>query len=233
MLQNGGESGVTAVVGPVGVENAQLGLGGVAALVAEVVHHLSEVVGIHRQPPLLAERCQVGLGHIGESVERGERLYVGVLNLLQLRQVFLPCLHGVDVVMANASQVGIANRIVEQQQAGTANLDIRLRVNQMDAIHGRRGALVELSGNELDGQIALSRKVAAVGYGVGYPLAKNAVAALLQQLGGETEQVVDAEVTQLLEMELQVLVEFLTQALCLDAERFFLFDKDTIVSHSW
>ncbi len=101
----------------------------------------------------------------------------------------------------------------------------------MHAINRRRGTLVELPGDELHGKIPLACEVALVSNGVRYTLAKDAVTALLQQFWRESEQVIDAEVAQLLQVELQVLVEFLTQALCLNAERFFFLDKDTIVCH--
>ncbi len=129
MLQNGRKSGVAAVVRPVGVQDTKFGLGRVAVLVAEVFHHLAQVVRIHCQPPLLAEGRKIRLSHVGESVQRGERFDVGVLNLLQAGQVFLPCFYGIDIVMAYAGKILIAERVVEDEQAGTTNLNSRLRVN--------------------------------------------------------------------------------------------------------
>ena len=53
-LQLGGEGRMAAVVAPIGVEDAQLGLIGIAPLGTEIFHHLAQVVGIHRQPVPLA-----------------------------------------------------------------------------------------------------------------------------------------------------------------------------------
>ena len=83
-LQHGCERGVSAVVRPIGVEDTQFGLCGVALLFGEIVQHLTQVVGVHRQPPLLAERCQVLLFEVEETVQLCQRFDVGVLYLLQL-----------------------------------------------------------------------------------------------------------------------------------------------------
>ena len=47
IFKDSGEGGVTAVVGPIGVQDAQFCLGRVAVLVSEIIDHASEVVRVH------------------------------------------------------------------------------------------------------------------------------------------------------------------------------------------
>ena len=67
-LEDGGESGVTAVVRPIGIEDTKLRLGRVALLLLEVCHHFVEVVGIHCQSPCLAESCILLAWHLDEAI---------------------------------------------------------------------------------------------------------------------------------------------------------------------
>ena len=55
LLNLGCKSGVAAVVAPIGIEYAKLGLRWVALLTLVILHHLTQIIGIHRQTILLAE----------------------------------------------------------------------------------------------------------------------------------------------------------------------------------
>ena len=69
ILQDGGESGVAAVVRPIGVQYSQFGLCGFAVLFLEIIDYASEVVCIHGESPLFAERWVLCRRHGGEAVQ--------------------------------------------------------------------------------------------------------------------------------------------------------------------
>ena len=217
-LQLGREGRVAAMVAPIGVEDAQFGFIGIAALGAEVFHHLAQVVVVHRQPHLLAVGLQFGIRHFPETIEHLHGFHLGLLHVAQHREVLLARLHGIDVVMADFGQLGVSHLVVEQQQFRRTDVDLRLRVDQPHAIDGRRGALVELSGQVLHGDIFASREVAGIGHGVGHHLAENRITALFQQLRREAEQVVDVQQAHFAQCEIQVCVQLAAQALGLDPE---------------
>lgn len=68
-LEFGGEGRMAAMVAPIGVEDPQLGLIGIAPLGAEVGHHLAQVVGIHCQAVRRAEVVELLVGHVAEALE--------------------------------------------------------------------------------------------------------------------------------------------------------------------
>ena len=130
------EGGVSAVVAPVGVKDAQLRLGGVAALAAEPAHHLAEVVGVHRQSVCLAEGFQGCFVHFREAFEDLHGLDVRAPGCLEAGDVLLAALHGVDEIVAYGRKGGVGNVVVEYQQARGAYLHVGVRVQQVDAVHG-------------------------------------------------------------------------------------------------
>ena len=116
----------------------------------------------------------------------------------------------------------------DKQSAGT-DVDVCIRVNQVDAVDSRRGALVELTGDELNSQISYSVQREGVHNRIGYDFTKNTVSALLQQFGSKTEQVVHTEVAQAGESQPKILVQLVPEALRLYAKPFFFLDKKTII----
>ena len=217
-LQFGREGRVAAVVAPIGIEDAQFGFIGVASLGAEVFHHLTQVVVVHRQPHPLATGLQFRIRHLPEALQHLDRLHLGLLHVAQHREVLLARLHGVDIVVTNLFQLGIGHPIVEQQQLRRADVDLSFGVDQPHAVDGRRGTLVELSGQELHGDVFAAREITLIGHGVGHHLAEDRIAALLQQFPAEAEQVVDAEQAHFAQFEVQVGIQLPAQALGLDPE---------------
>ena len=230
-LQLGGEGRMAAVVTPIGVEDAQLGLVGVAPLGTEIFHHLAQVVGIHRQPVPLAAGFQFGVGHLGEAFQHGDGLHLGLFHVGQHVQILLARLDRVDIVMADARQVFVGNGIVEQQQLRRADAHLGRRVDQPHAVDGRRGTLVELAGEVLHGDVFPSRQVARIGHAVGYHFAKDAVTALFEQLSAEPEQVVDVEQPQAADVQVQIGVQLPAQAVGLDPETGMFLNKNPVVFH--
>ena len=230
-LQLGGEGRMAAMVAPIGVEDAQLGLIGIAPLGTEIFHHLAQVVGIHRQPVPLAAGFQFGVGHLGEAFQHGDGLHLGLFHVGQHVQILLTRLDRVDIVMADARQVFVGNGIVEQQQLRRADAHLGRRVDQPHAVDGRRGTLVELAGEVLHGDVFPSRQVARIGHAVGYHFAEDAVTALFEQLSAEPEQVVDVEQLQTADVQVQIGVQLPAQAVGLDPETGMFLNKNPVVFH--
>ena len=229
IFKDSGERSVTAVVRPVGIEDTQLRLRRVAVLVREVVYHAFEVISVHRQSPLLAEVCVLLTRHSGEACQRGQRFHFARQMVIQDAQVFLARLYSIDIIMTDARQVFIAQRVFEDKQAARTDVDIGIRVYQVHAVNGGRSALVELTGDVLHSQIALALQRQRIAYRVGYSLTENAVLTFLQQFIAEPEQVIHAQVAKLLKMQLQIFVQFAKQTLCLYAKSFpFLYKKTMI-----
>ena len=101
----------------------------------------------------------------------------------------------------------------------------------MDTVNGGSRPLVELARKIFHGNVLFPGKVDAVSDRVGDNLTEHAVAGLFKELRSESEQVIDIEQSESLEVQLQVLVEFSPEAFGLHSELGFLFDEDAIVSH--
>ena len=228
-LQLGRKGRMTAVVAPVGVQNPQLGLIGIAAFRTKVLHHLAQVVGIHRQPLLAAEALQLRLPHAREPVEHLHGAHLGLLHVAEHREVLLARLDGVDIVAADLLQLLVGGSVLEKEQLRRADAHVGRRVDQPHAVHRRGGALVELAGKTLHGDIFASPEVARVGHRIGHHLAEDRVAGLLQQLLRKAEQVIDVQQAQLAQREVQVRVQLAAQALGLDAEAGKFLNENAVI----
>ena len=130
--------------------------------------------------------------------------------------------------MADSGQIRFRQVVVEDQQTRGADLHVRRRVDQVDAVQGGGGPLVELAGDVLDGQVFLAFERAFVRHAVGHHLAEDAVAAFLQQLVGEAEQIIDIQEPQGTQVERKVFVELGVEALRPQPELRILFYEDAI-----
>ena len=230
-LQLGREGRMAAMVAPIGIEDAQFGFIGIAALGAEIFHHLAQIVGVHRQSVLRAVGRQLGVGHLREAFEHGDGLHLGLLHVAEHVQVLFARLDGIDIVAFDPRDLLVGHRAVEQQQLRRTDAHLGRRVDQPHAIHGRRGALVELAGKILHGDILLSREVARIGHAVGHHFAEDAVAGLFEQVLRKAEQIVNVQQPQFADIEVQVGVQFPAQAFGLDPETGMFFNKNPVVFH--
>ena len=78
-VYDGAEGGVAAVVGPICIEDAQLGEAGVAALGAEVFAAALGVVGVHGEAHIGDEGLEAGAVEAGEAAEDGDVGGLGVV----------------------------------------------------------------------------------------------------------------------------------------------------------
>ena len=228
-LEFGREGRMAAVVAPVGIQNAQLRLVGIASLAAEVLDHLVEVVGIHRQPHPLAVGFQFVVRHLAEALEHPDGLHLGLLHVAEDREILFARLNGVDVVVADTGQLLLGDAVIEEQHLGRADVHLRLGIDQPHAVHGRSGPLVELAGKALHGDIFAAREVERIAHLVGYHLSEDTVAALFEQIPRKAEQVIDVQQTQFAQREVQVRVQLATKTLRLHPEARQFLDENTIV----
>ena len=154
VVEHGAEGGVAAVVGPVGVDHADLGDGRVAALVEEVLLtkrdirlvHGKAQVGDHggkARPVELAEAGQdrdgLRLGDVG-----GEGLGLVEAGDARLDRVHHVVLDGFHIRIGQ-----VAGEDVHLRRAHDGTLTAG---DELDALARGVGALVELAGQELDGE---------------------------------------------------------------------------------
>ena len=222
-FQLGGKGGMTAVVAPVGVQDAQLGFRGVAAFAAEVEHYLAQVVGVHGQAVRLAEGAEIGLLHLRKACQVLQGLHGGLLCQGKDAQVFAAAFYRIDVIMGDALQHLRRHFRAKDQQAGAFDLDIGLRGNEVHAVYGRRSALVKLAGDVLHRQVRQAAEVQVAGDRVCDYLAEHAVAALLHQGFREAKKVVHVDEPERSQVQGQVLVQVGQQAGSLYPELLFLF----------
>ena len=145
LLNLGCKSSVAAVVAPIGIEYAKLGLRWVALLTLVILHYLTQIIGIHCQTILLAEWLQLLILERDESVQDRHRLHLGTLHIRQLAQILTTRLHCIDVVTLDASELLIGEGLVENQQFRALDADIGCRLYQAYTRHSRACSLVKLS----------------------------------------------------------------------------------------
>ena len=154
-VQVGGEGGVTAVVGPVGVHHPNFGDGGIPMLgVPEVGLEEFQIVQIHGKPQLLQKRGQCALIHGGEALHGGNGFRSVVVNRQGFRHVqrSLPAFHGVDDVFLNGSQLFAGNISGEHIDLGGADDRPVALGNDLDALGSGVCPLVILTGQRLHGE---------------------------------------------------------------------------------
>ena len=151
IVQNGTERGVAAVVGPVGVDHLDLGDGGVPLLGAEIFLAELDVAQIHGEALLVDELFQALFLQLVEALQHGHGGGDGVLHLEGglFLQRSLAGLHRVDDIFLDLSQLLVGQSALQQVDLGGADQRALALADELDALGGRIGALVELAGQVL------------------------------------------------------------------------------------
>ena len=158
VIQMGGEGGVAAVVGPVGVHHPDLGDGGVPLLlVPEIGLEELQVVQIHGQTQGGQQLLQGLLVHGGKAAHHGHGGGHVVLPLqgLGLVQGGSAALHGVDEVLLDFLQLLLGQLTHEEVHLGGGDEGAVHAGLQLDALLTGVGALVVLAGQGLHSQDAV------------------------------------------------------------------------------
>ena len=183
IVQNGAEGGVAAVVGPVGVDHLDLGDGGVALLGAEVGLAELNVAQVHSKAVVGDELLQLVLAQLVEAFQHLHRGGHGVLHFQGslLVQRSLAGLHRVDDVLLDLGHLLVGQGAFQQVDAGRAHQRAFTLADELDALGGRVGTLVELAGQVLHGK---SRALVLGQLGIGVihrRLAEHGGGALVEQ----------------------------------------------------
>ena len=147
LVQMGGEGGVAAVIGPVGVHHPHLGDGGVPLLlVPEVGLEEFQVVQIHGQPQPVQQGGQTGLVHGGKAGYRVHVVGDGVFphQGLRLLQRGLPAFHRVDEEGLDFVQILLRQPAPQQIQLSVGHQGPLHPGHKLDALGGGVRPLVEL-----------------------------------------------------------------------------------------
>ena len=154
VVQDGAEGGVAAVVGPVGVDHANLGDGGVAPLAGEVVLAKLDVGEVHGQAALGDERLEARLVKLAEAAEHLDGLGRGHIHLERGLggERRLAGLDRVDDVVLDGLDAGLGEVAGEHVDLGRAHVRAPAGTHELHALARGVGALVELAGQVLHGK---------------------------------------------------------------------------------
>ena len=148
VVQMGGERGVAAVVGPVGVHHPDLRQGGVPALrVPEVCLEERQVLQVHGETQPRQQGIQARPVQGSEARDRFHVCRDGGLCRQPLRQVQrrLPALHGVEDIPLHRVHIRRRQGTEEQIDPGGADRGPLLLSHQLNTLGGGVRPLVELS----------------------------------------------------------------------------------------
>ena len=199
-VDGGQEGGVTAVVGPVGVDDLQLGHGGVTVLGAEVVTAEAQVVQVHGQTIVCHHGCQTILVQVTEALQGGHGLgdLIGHHQGLEGLQGGLAGFHGVNEVLLDGCHFvagQVANQLIDTGGADQRTVALG---QDLDALGGGVCTLVELTG-----QVLHSKDDAALRQGVGdqvqLGLGQDGLDAVIEQLRGDVFHIIPVEQPQALQ----------------------------------
>ena len=154
VVQDGAEGGVAAVIGPVGVDHADLGDGGVAILIAEVLLAEGDVRLVHGKAAIGDKGGKAGLVELAEAVEHLDGLGLGGLHVQRLGQVERgdARLDGVHHVVLDGINGGIVQSARDHIDLGGAHGGALALADELHALAGGVGALVKLARQEFDGK---------------------------------------------------------------------------------
>ena len=198
MVNLGGEGGVAAVIGPVGVHDPNFGDGGVALLViAEITLQILQVVQIHSQSQLVAQRAQGFTVHGGEALHGADGGGNVVFHPQRLRQLqrCLAAFHGVDDILLDGGELLLRQRALQNVDARGAHDGALALREDLDALCGGVRPLVILTGQIFHGEhhVALRKLVR---HHVELRLGEHRFYGVVEQLPADALQIVAVEQPQ-------------------------------------
>ena len=230
VVQDGAEGGVAAVVGPVGVDHANLGDGGVAALIAEVLLAEGDVRLVHGKTAIGDKGGKAGLVELAEAVEYLDGLGLGSLHVQRLGQVERgdARLDGVHHVALDGLDGGFVQGARDHIDLGGAHGGALALADELHALAGGVGALVKLARQEFDGKDgAIACGELVVGH-IDLGLAKDGRHAGAEKLLVDALDVVAVDDPQGLDaLDAENLGQLALELLSLDVEPGFLLHVDT------
>ena len=230
VIQDGAEGGVAAVVGPVGVDHTDLGDGGVAVLIAEVLLAEGDVRLVHGKAALGNKGGKAGFVELAETVEHLDGLGLGGLHVQRLGQVERgdARLDGVHHVVLDGIDGGLVQSARDHIDLGGAHGGALALADELHALAGGVGALVKLARQEFDGKDgAIACGELVVGH-IDLGLAKDGRHAGAEKLLVDALDVVAVDDPQGLDaLDAENFGQLALELLSLDVEPGFLLHVDT------
>ena len=152
-VDGGEERGVTAMVGPVGIDHADFGDGGVAVFfVFEVVAAEAQVVLIHGKTLFLDKCCQSIIVHGAETVESFNfgRDFVFDLQGFGLVHRSFTAFDRVDDILLDAGEILFGNRTLNDVNVRGVNVRTLTLGENLDTLSSGVCTLVKLTGQILN-----------------------------------------------------------------------------------
>ena len=178
------EGGVAAVVGPVGVQNAHFGDGRVAPFLPEIRLAAGQIVGVHRKTVPADEAFQLIAAEIQKSRQgldtRREVIADG--QGLRLFQRGLTGLDRVDDILFNLRDLRLGELAVQRVHTCRTHQRPVPPGEDLDALGGGIGPLVELAGQILHRENRRAPKLRRVIYAVKLRLGKDGFYRVIKQL---------------------------------------------------
>ncbi len=230
IFQDGFKCGVTAVIGPVGIQHPDLRHGGIPVfIVPEMALHKRQVLQAHGQPQSVMQGSQSLFIHAGEFFNDRNRLHLHILVVVQDREVLPAGFHRVDHVGSNGFFLSLCH-VFHLQQGAAADHSGFPAGKQHQALHGRIRPLVVLAGEEFKGNHVFALRF---GNFIRHGFRQHM---LFQQrhfffIGSEDVINVVFQQTELLR-QIQGLTEFILQGTTFDTEPGFLADKNSCIHQS-
>ena len=193
------EGGVTAVVGPVGVDHLDLGDGRFAVFTVEILLAYFRIRQIHRETALVDEPLEA---FVVQLVESGDDL-----DLRRLGDLHFECVlrfqggfagfDRVDYVLFDLLDGLLVQIALQRVDLGAAHSRAFALADQLDAFARRIGALVELSGQEFDSEHGTTAEIRHIHAGVVHlRFAEHGCDGLIEQVLADIFDIVPVDDTQ-------------------------------------
>ncbi len=174
---------MAAVIGPIGVDHAHFGERGASALAAEIFLAERRVVRVHGERVFFDERFEPLCVEVEKSFERLHAGRHGVVDFERFgfMQRRFAAFHGVDHMALHRLDLFLGEVAVKRIDLCRANNGAVAHGNELNALRGGIGALIELPRQILDGKRTRARKVDPLARRVHLRFGKNGIHALLEQ----------------------------------------------------
>ena len=236
--QDRAESRMTAVIGPVCIQHADLRHGRIPVLcISVIILCKKNVRAAHRKTHIAADLLKLFSAHRGETVQDRHVVRYTVLGLQRLRliQRGFTGIHAVDAVFLNCVLLLVRHRPFQDIDLGIGGLRLFMSGEQLDALHRGVRTLVVLSRQVLDSEnkiIRIIRRGLFIDrihrrlrqdprYRADIRIIRNIVQIITVQDPRAGEP-----------LDLQVLLQILVQPVRLNTETFFFLDIYTTYRHS-
>ena len=168
-----------------------------------------------------------------ETVVNGDILNFRVFGQLEAGHILLAGFDLVDAELLDLQPLLIGQFALNHVEVGALDDGFRLGVQQCEALHGTVGPLVELSGQELHGEVLQPVQGKLVAHVVGHGFGEDHFLGFGEEILVDIEDVIDLQVAKIRDIKVKVLVQSGFQTVGFDLKALFFLYKDTGVTHNF